>query len=187
MMIGAEGLAIRPARLEDAPQLNAWWNDGAVMAHAGFPRGLGQSLPETEAHIRRMLDAPNRGLWMLLCGGKTIGESSYRVLSGNAVECGWKICDTSYQNRGIGTAAILLTLQHYFTDPGFRALHPVTATVWDTNLNNLRAQKVYEQKIGAKRLGVRENSWKDQLGTWQSAVDYRLEREDFLQRFASES
>lgn len=173
-------LSICPVRPGDAPRLNAWWNDGAVMTHAGFPEGLGQSLAETRAHIRDIINAPDRGLWMMLYDGAAIGESSFRVLAGGIVECGWKICEADYQNRGIGTAAIRLTLMHYFTDPGFRALHPVTAAVWDTNLNNLRAQKVYEQKIGAKRLGVRENSWKDQRGAWQSAVDYRLERDTFL-------
>lgn len=180
MIVGSGGLSIRPARLPDAPQLAAWWNDGAVMAHAGFPDGLGQSLAETEAQIRRYVNASDRGLWLILWEGRAIGESAYRVLADNTVECGWKICEAAYQNRGMGTQAIRLTLRHYFTDPGFRARHPVTAAVWDTNLNNLRAQRVYEQKIGARRMGVRENCWQDQRGTWQSAVDYRLEREAFL-------
>lgn len=34
-------LTIRQAEAADARQLAAWWNDGAVMAHAGFPNGLG--------------------------------------------------------------------------------------------------------------------------------------------------
>lgn len=33
-------LTIRSALPADAPQLVRWWNDGAVMAHAGFPLGL---------------------------------------------------------------------------------------------------------------------------------------------------
>lgn len=36
-----ENLTIRQAEVADAKQLAAWWNDGAVMAHAGFPNGLG--------------------------------------------------------------------------------------------------------------------------------------------------
>ena len=36
-----DNITIRSATLADAPLLNAWWNDGAVMAHAGFPQGLG--------------------------------------------------------------------------------------------------------------------------------------------------
>ena len=40
-MIQYENLTIRQAEVDDAKQLAAWWNDGAVMAHAGFPNGLG--------------------------------------------------------------------------------------------------------------------------------------------------
>ena len=36
-----ENLTIRQAEVADAKQLAAWWNDGAVMAHAGLPNGLG--------------------------------------------------------------------------------------------------------------------------------------------------
>ena len=41
MKIQHENLTIRQAMVADAKQLAAWWNDGAVMAHAGFPNGLG--------------------------------------------------------------------------------------------------------------------------------------------------
>ena len=51
--------------------------------------------------------------------------------------------------------------------------------VLDTNLNNRRAQHVYEQ-LGFRRLGVRKDAWRDQLGVLQSAVDYELRPEDFI-------
>ena len=41
-----ENLTIRQAEVADAKQLAAWWNDGAVMAHAGFPNGLGTTEEE---------------------------------------------------------------------------------------------------------------------------------------------
>ena len=34
-------LTLRTATVDDVPYLTRWWNDGAVMAHAGFPNGLG--------------------------------------------------------------------------------------------------------------------------------------------------
>jgi len=34
-------LTIRNAMPSDAEQLCTWWNDGKIMAHAGFPNGLG--------------------------------------------------------------------------------------------------------------------------------------------------
>ena len=52
MYIKKNDFVIRSAELKDAKQLNAWWNDGKVMEHAGFPNGLGQSLEETTEEIR---------------------------------------------------------------------------------------------------------------------------------------
>ena len=51
--------------------------------------------------------------------------------------------------------------------------------VLDTNLNNKRAQHVYEQ-LGFRKVRVRVNSWRNQLGELQSAVDYELERPEFI-------
>ena len=54
------GLRIRNAVPEDAPILTHWWNDGAVMAHAGFPRGLGLTEEMVENQIRRDTDRDRR-------------------------------------------------------------------------------------------------------------------------------
>jgi RimJ/RimL family protein N-acetyltransferase len=51
--------------------------------------------------------------------------------------------------------------------------------ILDTNLNNLRAQHVYES-LGFRKLRVNENSWQDQLGVWQSSVDYELTKDAFI-------
>ncbi len=45
----------------------------------------------------------------------------------------------------------------------------------DTNLENKRAQHVYEE-LGFRRIRVNIDSWKDQLGRDQSSVDYELKR-----------
>ena len=50
--------------------------------------------------------------------------------------------------------------------------------ILDTNVNNKRAQHVYEQ-LGFIKLRVNENSWKNQLGELQSSIDYELSRESF--------
>lgn len=44
MRIEKENIVIRSATVDDAKQLNQWWNDGAVMEHAGFPNGIGSLL-----------------------------------------------------------------------------------------------------------------------------------------------
>lgn len=53
--------------------------------------------------------------------------------------------------------------------------------ILDTNLNNTRAQHVYE-KIGFRKLRVNVNSWKNQLGEFQSSVDYEIKRDEFLDK-----
>ena len=50
--------------------------------------------------------------------------------------------------------------------------------ILDTNLNNKRAQHVYEL-LGFQKLRIRENSWKNQIGEMQSSVDYELKMNDF--------
>lgn len=37
-------LILRSATLADVPQLATWWNNGAVMAHAGFRSGSASAL-----------------------------------------------------------------------------------------------------------------------------------------------
>lgn len=44
-------ICIRNAQKEDCEQLAIWWNDGAVMAHAGFPNGLGTCASEVGKQI----------------------------------------------------------------------------------------------------------------------------------------
>ena len=79
-------LTIRDALPSDAPQLVLWWNDGAVMAHAGFPLGLGTTIEKEAARL------PAPGRLMLEYRGRPIGEMSWRDAE-NAAEIGIKICD----------------------------------------------------------------------------------------------
>ena len=46
-------------------------------------------------------------------------------------------------------------------------------------LENKRAQYVYENKIGARKIQIKENSWQDQLGNWRSSVDYEIRKGEF--------
>ncbi len=41
MRVEYNDISIRNAETKDCEQLAKWWNDGNVMAHAGFPLGLG--------------------------------------------------------------------------------------------------------------------------------------------------
>lgn len=179
MSLMDSNLRLRPATLEDAGHLNTWWNDGAVMAHAGFPDGLGQSLEQTRQAIAYWESARGE-LFIIEFDHVPVGECNYRILNEHTAECGWKICETAAQNRGHGTRLIRLMLNYLFTDPALQAKTPIYRAIWDTNRNNLRAQHVYEHKIGARRLREQRDAWQDQRGVWQSSVDYEVLKSEYL-------
>ena len=60
MNIKYNQLCIRNAEKKDCEQLAVWWNDGTVMAHAGFPNGLGTSAAEIEKQIADDSDETRR-------------------------------------------------------------------------------------------------------------------------------
>lgn len=159
-------LALRQATREDAPILGRWWRDGEVMAHAGFPRGLDITDEEIVAHLAQGSDEAGRVL-IIEVGGTPIGEMSYRNQGDKVAEIGIKICDKSHQGKGLGPVFLSLLIAALFTDLGFEKI------ILDTNLNNTRAQHVYE-KLGFTRVGINVDAWRDQLGQLQSAVDYEL-------------
>lgn len=165
MLIQYENLLIRTATEADAPQLTAWWNDGKVMAHAGFPMGLGTTKEKVIAGLRE-------GLLVIEENGRLIGECNYRPQEGKIVQIGIKICETDCQNRGVGRKILSMLISRLFRD-GYEKI------VLDTNLTNVRAQHVYES-LGFTKLRVNKDSWKDQLGNPQSSVDYELLPENFI-------
>lgn len=160
-------IVLRSATEADAKQLAAWWNDGAVMAHAGFPNGLGITVEE-------VLSALDDNTLIIEENGIPIGESCYRIADEDeaVAEIGIKICLFEFQNRGIGRTVLSMLIRHLF-DNGFRTI------CLDTNLKNRRAQHVYES-LGFQKIRVNLDSWTDQLGQKQSSVDYVLTLENFI-------
>ena len=158
-------ILLRDATKADAKQLAEWWNDGAVMAHAGFPNGLGTTEEEVAEDI-------GTGALIIEEAGKPIGEANYRIVDDKAAEIGIKICVFDCQNRGIGKIVLSMLIRYLF-DNGFDKI------VLDTNLENERAQRVYES-LGFRKVRVNMDSWTDQLGRLQSSVDYELVETDFI-------
>lgn len=159
-----ENLTLRQAEAADAKQLAAWWNDGAVMAHAGFPNGLGT----TEEEVIEGLDS---GRMIIEESDRLIGECNYRNLVDGVAEIGIKICETDCQNRGVGRKVLSMMIGWLFSN-GYSKI------VLDTNLTNTRAQHVYES-LGFQKVQTNIDSWKDQLGRFQSSVDYELVEKEF--------
>ena len=211
MYIHNSNLTIRDATSDDAVQLAEWWNDGEVMAHAGFPLGLGTTAEKVAESLKLDRDDTRRRL-IIEVDSVRVGEMSYRRVdaaesntaadagnndkasdpyaarnAGNesdphtarndgtplapTAEIGIKICDPASQNRGIGKRLLCMLISELFR-MGYEKI------ILDTNLNNTRAQHVYE-RLGFRRLRVNVDSWRDQLGEPQSSVDYELRPSDF--------
>lgn len=158
-------LLIRQAEHTDAKQLVKWWNDGTVMAHAGFPLGLG-------TNEERVIAGLVEGRLVIEENGRLIGECCYMPAGNRTAEIGIKICEPDCQNRGLGRIVLSMLIRWLF-DNG------IDKIVLDTNLTNLRAQHVYES-LGFRKLRVNHDSWLDQLGNKMSSVDYALAEEDFV-------
>ena len=164
-IIRYKNLTIRQDEASDAKQLAAWWNDGAVMAHAGFPHGLGT----TEEEVVKGL---GNGCMVIEENDRMIDECNYRNVADGVAEIGIKICETDCQNRGIGRKVLSMLIDWLFRN-GYSQI------VLDTNLTNKRAQHVYES-LGFRKVRTNMDSWKDQLGRLQSSVDYELIEKDFV-------
>ena len=160
-----KNLTIRQAEASDAKQLAAWWNDGAVMAHAGFPNGVGT----TEAEVIKGL---GKGSLVIEENHRLIGECNYRDLGDGVAEIGIKICEPDGQNRGVGRK-ILSMLIGWLFENGYSKI------ILDTNLKNTRAQHVYES-LGFHKVRTNVDAWRDQLGQLQSSIDYELVEKDFI-------
>ena len=171
-MLVYKNIVIRNATVADAVLLETWWNDGKVMAHAGFPNGTGQTAESIAEKIKSDADRVHRRMIIELAG-VPIGETSYGNVSDGIAEIGIKICDFSQQNQGYGKIILSMLISYLFDELGYKKI------ILDTNLNNKRAQHVYEQ-LGFRQVRVRENAWRNQLGELQSSVDYELEKPKFI-------
>ncbi|ETT57742.1 GNAT family acetyltransferase [Paenibacillus sp. FSL R7-277] len=167
-------LVIRDATVADAELLCSWWNDGTVMAHAGFPKGLGITEQEVLTQLQTGTDSERKGRLILEIDGAPAGEMSYSAVSGHVAEMGIKICDFNQQNKGAGTECLGMLVRYLFETQGFHKI------ILDTNLKNTRAQHVYE-KLGFRKIAVRKTAWADQHGELQTFVDYELSLTEWTQ------
>lgn len=165
MLLKYKYLTIRNATNSDSTILSQWWNDGKVMAHAGFPNGTGQTPNNIEESLLQDTDDTHRRL-IIECDGIAIGEMNYRNKGNSIAEIGIKICDFSKQEKGYGRILLSMLISELFS-MGYEKI------ILDTNLNNTRAQHTYEM-LGFSKTRVSIDSWKNQLGENQSSIHYEL-------------
>lgn len=167
MLLTHLNLKIRNANPNDAQLLCQWWNDGKIMAHAGFPNGLKTNTDKIIQELSSDSDDTYRRL-MIEIDNKPVGEMSCRNKGNGVAEIGIKICDFEKQNKGNGTTFLKMLITHLFSN-GYSKI------ILDTNVNNTRAQHVYE-KLGFHKLRVNRDSWRNQFGELQSSIDYELQK-----------
>ena len=98
----------------DCKQLEKWWNDGSIMAHAGFPNGLGTTAEEIWEKTKNDSDTTRRRL-MILYKGAAIGEMAYFNLGDDTAEIGIKIFERNFQEKGLGRLVLSLLLKELFS------------------------------------------------------------------------
>lgn len=172
MLLQFQNLTIRNATVEDAGLLATWWNDGKIMAHAGFPNGTGEAAESIAERIAQDRDDVHRRLIIEL-DNVPIGEMNYCNVGDKTAELGIKICDFSKQDKGYGKRLLSMIISSLFNEKEYQKI------ILDTNVKNTRAQHVYEA-LGFRKVRIRENSWQNQLGEWQSSIDYEMYQEDFV-------
>lgn len=171
MLLKYQNLRIRNATLDDALLLCQWWNSGKVMAHAGFPNGLNTNQQKIIQELSANSDDTHRCL-IIEADDIPIGEMSYRNKGNKVAEIGIKICEFDKQEKGYGSLFLKMLITALFSS-GYEKI------VLDTNLNNTRAQHVYE-KLGFQKLRVNYDCWKNQLGELQSSIEYELLPSQFV-------
>ena len=164
-----KSLKIRKATTEDVFILANWWNDGSIMAHAGFPNGLNIS----EDDIVQKLRENTVQRLIIELEGIAIGEMCYKEVEPTIFDIGIKICDFSKHELGYGRVLLSLLIKYLFIE--LRC----SKVILDTDLENRRAQHVYEL-LGFKKVRIEKDSWKNQVGELRSVVYYELIENDFV-------
>ena len=172
MRLEYKNIIIRNAELSDARQLCDWWNDGEIMEHAGFPNGLGCTLEKVCADLSNDKDDTCRR-HIIELDGKPSGEMIYRNIGNNTAEIGIKICDFSQLEKGYGTIILSMFIDALFYDFNYNRV------IIDTDLRNIRAQHVYQDKLGFRCVEVEKDARCDQLGIWQTTVTLVMNKVDW--------
>lgn len=161
-------LGIRKASIHDAALLCKWWNDGAVMAHAGYPQGI----QTTTEEVKQGLQNTDLHRLILMMDHRPVGEMMVQEVEKGIVMIGIKICELAKQNHGYGKQFLSMLIHEVFQHYG---IHKI---VLDTDVNNQRAQHVYET-LGFQKLREKKHYWQDPHGVWHSAIDYELTQKTF--------
>lgn len=163
-------LHIRQAEEIDIDVLYNWWNDGKVMAHAGFPNGLHKTKDAIKQEIKANSRTKRR--LILFYEDMKIGEMSFVEVEKDTYDFGIKICEEDYQNKHYGPRFLRLLFDYLFD------VLKAKRIILDTDLENKRAQKVYE-RLGFINKEIHYDSWINDIGEKRSSVSYSMTIDDY--------
>ena len=164
--------SIRKALPTDAEILAKWWNDKKIMANTCFPNELGKSVNQIREEIE------NRPFYNLLFiiqyERKPIGEMNANIKD-KVADCGIKICEEEYQDKGIGT----FLLQKLF-DELFKSEDVVDKISITINANNERAMHVYQDKLHLNKAD--EFEFEDASFNKQKAIRLEITKQEWKEK-----
>lgn len=180
-MIIGKNIIIRQYELEDEKYIYKWWNDGKVMAHAGFYSGLMKSREAIKLDILQEVQKNElypKSKRFMICKKESlipIGGLCYNDWDSKNQKCeiGIKICDIAEQGKGYGEDAL-----HNFLKYLFRHLNLNKIELTAMKDNN-KAQNLYK-KLGFKEIGIiREGYFDSRYGKFVDVVYMDLLKKDF--------
>lgn len=157
MNIDYKNIKLRPAQVDDASILLAWWNDGEIMEILGYPKGMATN----ETIIKHRIDHDRLTYRHIIeIDKQAVGQFAYRDLYDGSVDLTIHICESSYQNQGYGSQILGLVIDHIFNIEGF---NKISLSVSSTNA---RAIHVFE-KLGFEKIKEQAKAFsQDQTKTY---------------------
>lgn len=179
-MILGERVRLRAIERDDLPRFVSWFNDPEVS------RGLAMVFPmrmvdeeewyaslsqRPEAERAFAIDALDDGEWVHI-GSCNVNDLDWRI---RKTEAGIAIGEKAYWDRGYGSEAMLLLMQHVFATLNLNRLY---LRVFD---HNARAKHVYE-KLGFKVEGrLRQDHFYQ--GEYVDTLVMSILAEEYFQRY----
>jgi diamine N-acetyltransferase len=132
-------LVIRKTTTDDLADLASLWNDGAVMAHVGFPEGLGVDIPKMEKWLANLQSKKQAAHFVMRDqDGTFMGETYWGLRSDDGLAAMDIKLVPSAQGQGHGKTALSFAIDRAFDDTR------VTRVYVDPHPENARAIRLYK-------------------------------------------
>ncbi len=138
-------VALEPLRDEDSDVLFAWINDPELVAFSAVFRPVGRA--EHDAWFASVRQRPDVAIFGIHEEGELVGTCQL-IVDGDEAELRIRLGHPGARDRGLGTQALRLLIDHGFAELGLRR-------IWlQVFASNARAIRAYE-KVGFARCATR--------------------------------